>query len=405
MRKPPELQPAPCGKAEFTEIRTYRFLTPVFGGGVEINGCQKPFDPVTPIRVASIRGQLRFWWRACNPRGCKTVKELRKAEEMVFGSTEKASPLAITVLQQPGIPSQFEVMQGNLGTIKGLEALGYGAFPLRKDKNDKQHGVLWRYKGSWKLGFTYQDAIEDDVHAALWAWAHFGGLGGRTRRGFGAIAEADDASLPSIDKGYAKYVHGNSVPWPFIQKDRDAWLRVCPREHNDGVQALKYLLGKLQSLRQVPLGRKAGKVPGPSKWPEPEAIRRITGRRYKPADSKRQRIDKFPRAAFGLPIIFHFKDERNGDPHDTTLLPQGKARMASPLILRPHATSGGKKIEAMALVLGHPEPEGGYVIEFKRHSDAQKTTRSVETRLAQNEDCQPMESHTDPLKRFLEEIK
>ena len=39
------------------------FITPVFGGGVHIDGATKPPDPLTPIRGSAVRGQLRFWWR------------------------------------------------------------------------------------------------------------------------------------------------------------------------------------------------------------------------------------------------------------------------------------------------------------------------------------------------------
>lgn len=51
----------------------------------------------------------------------------------------------------------------------------------------------------------------------------------------------------------------------------------------------------------------------------------------------------FPRAMFGLPIIFHFK---GNEPKDSTLLPLDKTgnpmdRMASPLILRPYRDSDG----------------------------------------------------------------
>jgi len=40
-----------------TETRSYRLITPLFGGGVKagVN------DPITPIRASGIRGQLRFY--------------------------------------------------------------------------------------------------------------------------------------------------------------------------------------------------------------------------------------------------------------------------------------------------------------------------------------------------------
>ena len=55
----------------------------------------------------------------------------------------------------------------------------------------------------------------------------------------------------------------------------------------------------------------------------------------------------YPRAAFGLPIVFHFKDGE--DPRDQVLNPVGHDRMASPLILRPWFD--GRQYRPVALLL------------------------------------------------------
>jgi CRISPR-associated protein Cmr1 len=56
--------------------------------------------------------------------------------------------------------------------------------------------------------------------------------------------------------------------------------------------------------------------------------------------------DAFPRAEFGLPIVFHFQGR--GEPPDTTLQPvvdgAGQERMASPLILKPLALADGQAV-------------------------------------------------------------
>jgi len=67
--------------------------------------------------------------------------------------------------------------------------------------------------------------------------------------------------------------------------------------------------------------------------------------------------DKFPRAAFGLPIIFQFKDrdDRNPDnpsrdPRKTVLQLATSERLASPLILKPLACQSGAYV-GLALIL------------------------------------------------------
>jgi len=373
------------------DVRTYRFLTPVFGGGVEA----KRFDPVTPVRVASIRGQLRFWWRAANPRGCTTVSELRSAEETVFGSTDKASPLIIRVNKQLQQPSPRAVLEGKFNAKHGMEAIAYGAFPLR-DKDLNNHGVLNDFgEQSFELAFAYLQAIEHDVHVALWAWAHFGALGGRTRRGFGAIAQVFPA-LPTIDDGWARFVTTKPAPWPHLEQK--PVFAPAKSGANDGMATLKRLLGVLRKLRQGPnVGRRAGQgaAHGRSFWPEPDAIRgvfqQVDPRHSTPVTDH----DCFPRAAFGTPIIFHFKGE---DPNDTTLQPKGHQRLASRLLLRPHLGANGQ-VEAMALILAHPPPASGYVIVQKGRSEI-----PVSVELTKPLSLGDGRAFTDPIQRFLEEL-
>ena len=84
-----------------------------------------------------------------------------------------------------------------------------------------------------------------------------------------------------------------------------------------------------------------GNRPGRSRWPEADTIRRATNT-HAPMHKPEHPVDGFyPRAAFGLPLVFHFKDKNEGDPRgqdsDSLVLnPEGHDRMASPLILRPY---------------------------------------------------------------------
>jgi CRISPR-associated protein Cmr1 len=98
------------------------------------------------------------------------------------------------------------------------------------------------------------------------------------------------------------------------------------------------LIKKLKSFRQDRQPSRDPRHPGLSNWPEPDAIRRrFTG--LKPTHPPRHAVTKFPRAQFGLPIVFHFKD--HGDPPPTTLQGPNSGRFASPLLLRPICCSDG----------------------------------------------------------------
>ncbi len=163
---------------------------------------------------------------------------------------------------------------------------------------------------------------------------------------------------------------------------------------------------------------------GRSYWTEPDAIRH----RYIKAfpehkdklvhEPKKElddpiNVDKFPRAAFGLPIVFHFivkredKDAELREPLDTELKPSKYTRLASPLILRPIACADGKAV-GIALILETPKLNFDeiHLITSKRRVDVGE----VETDLALTDIAQikPMNdastTETDVLKSFLKTL-
>jgi CRISPR-associated protein Cmr1 len=340
-----------------------------------------------PVRAASIRGQLRYWWRAT--RRDLSLSDLRLLEEALFGGVHggppTASSIAVAIKKPPAPPHRKEIFkQGDAFKLVDdkLGNLAYGAFPLRGTDVAKTHDVLWNFGDSSFtielriVGTDLSKAIlvRSELEQALWAWLHFGGLGGRTRRGFGAIqlVSSKGFELRSIEDGWPKpkkdnklerEKHGNPG-WAVLPQRHDAVVRAAPKR--SGVDAQDVLLGLLREMRQGDLGRNKGNGsprPGRSFWSEPSAIRKLTryegGPHGKPIPDPL--VPKFPRGAFGAPIIFHFKTgpgER--EPRDTTLVPapDGKStyeRFASSLVLRPHVEKDGR-IVPMAVRLEHPRP-------------------------------------------------
>lgn len=406
---------------------TCRFISPVFGGGVDP---KKP-DPVTPVRVPSIRGQLRFWWRATHAD--LSLQELRERETRIFGGVHGdgpvASPLVIQVTRQPRPPQSLAVFQNGNAFNKApgiTEALAYGAFPLRGLDAAKIHDTLSVYTDSFDLELRFPAEILVDrqpwplgpeIHRALWAWLHFGGLGGRVRRGFGAIEleKATGWKLPSIQEGWPKGQQRQEATWATLGALQDCVV-VARRTYGNGREAQEALLGLMRRMRQGDLGRKPNQPrPGRSYWPEPDAIRNLyrmtSGKHGTPIHNPR--IDKFPRARFGAPIIFHFKTEAGErEPPDTTLVPtlQGQkellSRLASPLILRPHATGRGG-YEALALKLHHRWPDGWALLERNRPKESDLQTELTPEEAARitplSENLSPPQ--TDAVAAYLARLK
>ena len=413
MRTPPPPPPALQWKARKHDDRQYRFLTYVFGGGVKVKDHEKHGDPVTPIRVASIRGQLRFWWRACNPSRCETVEELRRREGEIWGATGQASKVEITVLSQPSSPQTLHVFKYNhnhrLTHCEGTKDIAYGAFPLQPKVEAQQGGTgaqpwpLFDYgNATFSLRFTYPEDCRTDVQAALWAWETFGGLGGRTRRGFGAIARVNSPSSRNVEAELAVWRENPRIEG--VPSLHHARFALASRSKTTSIEAWKDGLRLLRQMRQeAGFGRKSSQdpqKPGRSLWPEPDEIRRLTGdcapHRTRPVTT----VSRFPRAVFGMPIVFHFKD--NGDPNmDLQLRPVDAERFASPLIIRPIADARG--FRAAALVFSSQVPDAALVVGKAPH----RVDWTLDPSLAR--DIQPLKRngkvYTDPLELFLSELK
>jgi len=170
-----------------------------------------------------------------------------------------------------------------------------------------------------------------------------------------------------IKDGLQKYVVAGTHPAGVPNLSGNLRFKVLPKR--DSMSAWEYLFRQLKTFRQ---DRNKGSASpfGRSRWPEPDAIRRIPGMTSSDMHSKRlNTVDKFPRAKFGLPIIFKFKDEGIGDPKQTSLEGQDHDRLASPLILRPIACSDGA-VGLAAILKWEPvnsvepyTPPGGLVLK------------------------------------------
>jgi CRISPR-associated protein Cmr1 len=350
----------------------------MFGGGVST----RVNDPSFPIRPTSIRGQLQFWWRATVGAQYATRQELRAAQSAVWGDTTRASRVQVQVANvQAAEPRPCALIewdqrarrgQGGWRTnwqapFNGLDsALPYALFPFQGETPPPNRSATVTmppacciHKATFRLTVTSHKDIDfaNQVEPALWAWVNFGGLGGRTRRGCGAIvcktlAPKDKNDLTAMWLRYMPTLFPLRE-WPTMAESVSVRTVEQPA---DAIPVWDWLIGRFRHFRQGEgLGRnprqQGSNRPGRSHYSEPETIRRVTGRRIaRHARLPRIPDDAFPRAELGLPIVFHFQDEQNGEPPDTVLYPdndsEGKKRerMASPLVLKPLALQSGKTV-------------------------------------------------------------
>jgi len=357
------------------EIDDLTLATPMLGGGVE----SLKVDQDMPIRAQSVRGQLRFWWRTFQP--CETVDELRRREDDLWGCTRSASKVTVEVRI---VSANWRVIRYVKDTKpEDAELPKYVIFPLDNTK-DEAGQYIRNFDliegGRFKLTVSYDPTYESDVLTSLKLWYLFGGLGARTRRGMGS---------PHVVK--------NASKWPGWRNESDIakWLKnVIPSKNQNGERLWPSLIGaklsmtpanlspqkpikkawaswiaKYQGFRQWRVDKKTGKRSsyGKSVWPEPDAIR----------DFHKQKADQFkksaffPRGAYGLPILFHFPQEKM----DYTLFGGQSAdgdRWASPIFLKVLKISESKAVN-ICLKLNSPMPAQWSISGHERQSDLPKS--------------------------------
>lgn len=378
----------PLKESNITQERKYELITPLFGGGVKPGEA----DPITTIRGSSIRGQLRFWWRACRGGAFANLEEMKKAEDEIWGTASK---------DQHGEKPASKVQVFVETTNKGVELIPsakdvnpYAAFPLRQENKKLRDNI------TFKLSIKYPKDLQTDVEAAFWAWETFGGIGARTRRGFGAISmKSKEISTKDVENniraGLKKHVI-DSTNWPqnVPHLSHKLEFKILPTTFANGKEASNILISKLKIFRQQRNGNQ-----GRSRWPEPDAIRRLTGQHLVNQNKDHNPthpVNKFPRAVFGLPIIFHFKDAnryKTSDPQDTTLALKNSDRLASPLILRPIKCSNG--YVGLAVVLEGTQQAINNQVVLK--AENWKEPKNVQINLTEQEALKITRSNGTPL--------
>jgi CRISPR-associated protein Cmr1 len=349
----PQWQP-PAGREQTLSL-DIEVITPLFGGGYEPGEC----DPLQLIRPASIRGQLRFWWRATRGAGFTSAEELFQEESRIWGAATRKgasfgeSPVRLRVrLLSPGCEQRCGRYEpGKDGRLKSVPTVqrGWPPYALQPFLGELDEGrmTVAREPSIARLGVRFSLEIQcpgdfqEDVWKSVAAWVRFGGIGARTRRGCGSLKFSKPESLPA---DWGPDPAGEVAQFPGLR----GAVQVMGPPKQTAVEAWGHSVEAYEAFRRQ---TESGKPIGKSLWPEADAIRRVT-KRVARSDRMGNLPDCYPRADLGLPIVFHFKD--GGDPPDTTLgrATDGQSRMASPVVTR--AWVDGRRYRPMVLVLNAP---------------------------------------------------
>lgn len=160
-------------------------VTPMFLGGANVTRAE--------LRVPSLKGMLRFWWRATS--GDNDLPAMKRREGELFGDTSDRAPFSVSVDYPTGTAAVLaDLPKGNMFTVKSkgltfklgiIDYLAYGLRDQKKRTYNRQH-----FPAGTRFGvrFTfYRKADAEEVLRAFYTLVHFGGLGAKTRNGFGCV--------------------------------------------------------------------------------------------------------------------------------------------------------------------------------------------------------------------------
>jgi len=158
---------------------TYRVTTPLFLGGA---------NPETDaeLRPSTLKGLLRFWFRAIALSRLHEYSEVKNLENDIFGSTEKQSSFLLTIDQQEELS---KINSGdNWQGYPGLRYLGYGVV----DRNGKTTRPYLKPGGYFTVRLRAKKEAPKEaaffLPLTLQALGLFGAAGSRSRNGFGSLS-------------------------------------------------------------------------------------------------------------------------------------------------------------------------------------------------------------------------
>lgn len=341
---------------------TYRIVTPMFCSGADQNTAE--------LRLPSIKGAMRFWWRSLMWGHVKNCQELREQETALFGASDQRCgqsrvQLRVTTRSLESQVAKGEIFEG--GQLLGAHYLGYGVMESFDGKKTRA-GRLTRPMipgGQFTVACRFSpfatDKQIDQIRRTLILIGTIGGLGSKARKGFGSL------SLTSLRS------NGADLKLPRLASEH---LRESLSDLNKGVpdwtawsttsRVVQAVIGT--SMRPVDvldaLGREEVHF---RSWGRDGRVLRQPSEKNFPADHDLSKgfkvgIDYPFRVAFGLPHNY-------GKGSQNEVAPENYDRRASPLFLHIHQPAIREMPQGVAAFLpSRFLPEGEQLQAFGRRA-------------------------------------
>jgi len=190
----------------------FKIVTPMFISGADQTEAE--------LRVPSIKGMLRFWWRAVNY--IKDNKELLEKESQIFGSSNDKigqSKVQIQLIDAKTKDKKDKKIASKWKVSDWKSYVGYGLSEDLREKDGKKgdkKNELHRSYLEESVEFTIQcisktESALNELVPAIKMFGLLGGLGSRSRKGWGSVAisdfKYDNSNSWKVPQTREEYIH------------------------------------------------------------------------------------------------------------------------------------------------------------------------------------------------------
>lgn len=310
-------------------LQTYPLdlITPGLCGGV------RP-EKQAEIRASSIRGVMRWWFRALGGFKSLAPATLAEQEILIFGCSgwgmAQAGRMLVRVksANPDRLRSTSSRNAGQLKAFPGTER-EYLLFPLiKRSRAVFDAGRLPGFE--LEIGWRGRSGLWPDIQALATVFGHLGALGFRSRRAMGALAFRGTA--PDLGQALAAFSGAGQLA-----------IKALPAQ--DAAHAISVLAKWLRKWRSSERNRRA-EVVSLGRQDHDAGLNQHQGPVYRPA--------------LGLPIDQIFSHSQHTVYWDESYHPKqqtGSGRFASPVLLRPCRQAGSRWLALVIFADAHRWPQ------------------------------------------------
>ncbi len=364
----------PSLKAEF------QVVTPMFIG----DGAQS----ASSIRPPSIKGALRFWWRALNWSRClqesgsetKALNQLHDEEAEIFGLAAKQDNAG---KQQGGqgvftlkVTQQTESLKDWSPSAGTQYLLGQGLWHFKDKllrtaiKADSTFSIELRFNDQRLSNFTDAEQIRNSLDDALLAFCLLGGLGSRARKGLGSVSATElkgsrwtlpdsiDSYKETLQQLFKSATVAATLP-PFTALSAMSRLDLSCTGKSAG-ELLEYVGSEMQLYRSWGRAGKVNHQPAEQNFPDDHHQALMATQGKQPQEPPQ-------RAIFGLPHNYFFSSTKGKVDIHIKKDAAGERR-ASPLLIHIHRLPNGTFIATHLLLPAVFLPGSNPKLEYNNNS-------------------------------------